>query len=387
MDEVILSINSGSSSIKFSIYTYNPLLNLLYHGEVEHISDAPCLTLFNAQHIQILKQIIASQGVESGLLAFFAWFEQLSDPMILKAVAHRIVHGGRYFSRHELITDDVLHKMTSLIPLAPFHQPASLEAIKTIKTIYPNVKQVACFDTVFHRTQAKLATYFSIPRQLTNDGVIRYGFHGISYEYIASIITQQLGDIGNKRVIVAHLGNGASMCAMYQGKSVATSMSFTPLDGLMMGTRSGTIDPGLILYLLQEKQYSVENMCTLLYQESGLLGVSGISSDMRSLEYSQDPNAIEAVDLFCYRAARELCALCVSLQGCDAIVFTAGIGEKSAIVRQKICEQLEWLGVVLDDKANAHHASIISQDKSRILVSVIPTNEEYMIAKHTLALV
>jgi acetate kinase len=304
--------------------------------------------------------------------------------MKLKAVGHRVVHGGTYFSHPSLVTDKVIKEITQLIPFAPYHEPQSLEAIKNIQTIYPDMPQVVCFDTTFHRTQEKLATLFAIPRKLTNEGLVRYGFHGISYEYIASVITQQIGDVGNKRVIVAHLGNGASMCAMHQRKSVATSMGLTALDGLMMGARCGSIDPGLILYLLQEKKYSVEQVATTLYQESGLLGVSGISSDMRKLQSSTEPNAIEAVDLFCYFAARELGALCAQLQGCDAIIFTAGIGERSAIVRKKICERLKWLGVVLNEKANNSDALVISEKQSEISVGVIPTNEEYMIAKHTM---
>lgn len=387
MTDVILVINSGSSSIKFSIYASHPRdVDLLYHGEIESISESPCLTIYHAKHKQILKKNIPSKGTEAGLHAVFTWFEYLQD-MTLKAVGHRIVHGGKYFLQPTLITNKVMEEIASLIPLAPYHQPENLEAIKIINLLYPTLPQVACFDTTFHRTQEKLATLFAIPRKLTEAGVVRYGFHGISYEYIASVINQHIGDIGNKRVIVAHLGNGASMCAMHQHKSIATSMGLTALDGLMMGARCGSIDPGVLLYLLQEKKWSVEQVSTLLYQESGLLGVSDISNDMRVLQSSSDPNAIEAVDLFCFVAAKELAALCGILQGCDAIIFTAGIGEGSAVVRKKICERLTWLGVVLNEKANASNASIISQDASKICVSVIPTNEEYMIAQHTMNIV
>ena len=383
MTDVILVINSGSSSIKFSIYASLKTLNLLYHGEIESISESPSLTISNNKHQQILKQAIPSKGTEAGLQAFFTWFEHLQD-MTLRAVGHRIVHGGKYFRKPTLITDEIMKKIASLIPLAPYHQPENIAAIKIIKDLYPNMPQVGCFDTTFHRTQEKLATLFAIPRKLTDEGLVRYGFHGISYEYIASVINQHIGDIGNKRVIVAHLGSGASMCAMHQHKSVATSMGLTALDGLMMGARCGSIDPGVLLYLLQEKKWSVEQVSTLLYKESGLLGVSGISRDMRELQSSNNPNAIEAVDLFCFIAAKELAALCGILQGCDAIVFTAGIGEKSVVVRKKICDRLKWLGVILDEQANASNASIISQDTSTVIIGVIPTNEEYMIAKHTM---
>jgi acetate kinase len=386
MIEVILVINSGSSSIKFSIFSCQKGLTLVYHGEIEGIFDTPCLTIFNASHVQIIKQDIASKGHEAGLKTLFNWFENLSNPMTLKAVGHRVVHGGMFFFHPTLVDDDAMKKMVSLSPLAPLHQPHNLEAIKIIKNIYPKLPQVACFDTTFHLTQEKLATLFAIPKALTDEGVIRYGFHGISYEYIASVITQHIGDIGSKRVIVAHLGNGSSMCAMYQCKSVATSMGFTALDGLMMGARCGRIDPGVLLYLLQEKKYSVKQLEHMLYNESGLLGVSGISHDMRTLLSNQDDRAKEAVDLFCYRAAIESGFLAVALQGVDAFIFTAGIGENASIVRKKICERLAWLGVKVDDQANANNATIFSEKNSNILVSVIPTNEELMIAKHTKAL-
>jgi acetate kinase len=371
--------------MKFSIFSYQKNLNLIFKGEVESITKEPYLSLFDHNHTQIFKSPIATKGIEASLQAFFKWFDKAPEGMTLKAVGHRIVHGGKDFFDPTLINDEVMNKIAGLIPLAPFHQPQNLEAIKIIKKNHPDIPQIACFDTSFHKTQDKLATLFAIPRKLINEGIIRYGFHGISYEYIASVITQHIGDIGSQRVIVAHLGNGASMCAMYQRKSVATSMGLTALDGLMMGSRCGKIDPGVILYLLEEKKLSLEHVRTILYQESGLLGVSGISSDMRELQSSLTAYAIEAVDLFCYMAAKELSALCTSIQGCDAIIFTAGMGEKSSIVRKKICEHLQWLGIVLDDHANNQHATIISQkNESAILVGVIPTHEDNMIAKHTL---
>ncbi|KTD66913.1 Acetate kinase (Acetokinase) [Legionella steelei] len=383
MHKVILVINSGSSSIKFSLFACQQKLNLLYHGEIEGLFESPYLTILNATHAHIFKQKIVSQGHEAGLKSFFDWFEQLSNSMTLTAVGHRVVHGGMYFFHPTLVTDEAMKTMASLNPLAPLHQPHNLEAIRIIKTIYPKLPQVACFDTTFHRTQEKLATLFAIPRKLTDEGVLRYGFHGISYEYIASVMTQHMGETGNKRVIVAHLGNGASMCAMYQCQSVATSMGFTALDGLMMGTRCGRIDPGVILYLIQEKKYSPKEMEHLLYKESGLLGVSGISNDVRELLANSDVNAQEAIDLFCYRAALEVGSLSTALKGCDALVFTAGIGENAAIIRKKICEQLSWLGIKINDQANEMNSVIISDNESKIRVSVIPTNEEYMIAKHT----
>ena len=385
MTEVLLAMNAGSSSLKFSLFCCQENLKLLYRGEVERILDAPCLTIVNQHHTEILKKPIEVRGIAAGLHAFFKWFAQAPDNMRLKVVGHRIVHGGPYFTHPTRVDDDVLNKIRRLIPFAPFHQPQNLEAINIIKKTYPDIPHIACFDTSFHSTHNRLSTLFALPRHLTEAGIVRYGFHGLSYAYIASIITQKIGKRGNQRVIVAHLGNGASMCALYQRKSVATSMGLTALDGLMMGSRCGTLDPGVILYLLEEKKLSVEKISHILYQESGLLGVSSISSDMRDLQSSSEPHAIEAVNLFCYSAAKELTALCTSLQGCDAIIFTAGIGEQSSIVRKKICEHLQWLGVVLDDHANTHHHTIISQkDKSAILVGVIPTHEAHMIAEQSL---
>ena len=384
MGDVILVINSGSSSIKFSLFAiHEKQLDLLYHGQIEDLYESPMMTILNGSHAQIVKQDITIQGHEAGLKAFFNWFEHLSNPMSLKAVGHRVVHGGTFFFHPTLITDETMKEMASLIPLAPLHQPHNLEPVKIINALYPKLPQVACFDTTFHRTQAKLAMLFALPKALTNEGVIRYGFHGISYEYISSIITQHIGELGNQRVIMAHLGNGSSMCAMYQRKSVATSMGFTALDGLMMGTRCGRIDPGVILYLIEEKKYSVKKVEHLLYNESGLLGVSGISNDLRELLASHDINAQIAIDLFCYRAALEAGSLCVALNGCDAIVFTAGIGEHAALVRKKICEYLSWLGIKINEKANESNSTIITEKDSAIVVCMIPTNEELMIAKHT----
>lgn len=381
---MILVINSGSSSIKFSIYT--PIKTLLYRGEIESIYKSPKLTISNNNHQHVFNQTIQDSGIKAGLQAIFAWFESLPDAIKLTAVGHRIVHGGKYFLKPTLVTDDVMEKISSLIPLAPYHQAENILAIKIIKNLYPEIPQVACFDTSFHQTQEKLATLFAIPRNLTDEGIIRYGFHGLSYEYIASVINQHIGDIGKQRVIVAHLGSGASMCAISQHKSIATSMGFTALDGLMMGTRCGSIDPGLILYLLKEKKWSIEQVSTMLYKKSGLLGVSSYSSDMQELQSSTEQNAIEAVNLFCFLAAKEIAALCGVLQGCDAIIFTAGIGERSALVRKKICDRLKWLGVVLNDEKNNSNSSVISQDSSQICVGVIKTNEEYMIYQHTVNL-
>jgi acetate kinase len=292
------------------------------------------------------------------------------------------VHGGT-FQGPCLITEAIIHELMTLSSLAPLHQPHNIAAIQAIKKRAPNLTQIACFDTTFHQTQSRLARLFAIPQELSNQGILRYGFHGISYEYIASQLPELIKNKAKGKVIVAHLGQGASMCALENCQSVATSMGFTALDGLMMGTRCGSIDPGVLLYLLQEKKYSIEQINHLLYQESGLLGVSGLSSDMRVLQSSTDPKAIEAIELFCYRAVRELGSLYAHLRGCDAIIFTGGIGEHSAMVRKKIVEQLDWLGAILEEQANDDNLTFIHHKTSRVIIGVIPTQEEYMIAKHT----
>ncbi|AUH73572.1 acetate/propionate family kinase [Legionella sainthelensi] len=384
MNKLILVINSGSSSIKFSLFACDKQgLNLYYHGQIQDLYESPQINIFNASQAQVLNQVITTQGHEAGLKILFNWLDDLSDSITLAAVGHRVVHGGTFFSNPTLITDDVMQKIASLIPLAPLHQPHNLEAIKIISQLYPDLAQISCFDTTFHRTQKRLATLFALPRSLSDEGIIRYGFHGLSYEYIASVITDFIGEIGNKRVMMAHLGNGASMCAMYQRKSVATSMGFTALDGLMMGTRCGRIDPGVLLYLLEQKNYSTEQVTQLLYNESGLFGVSELSNNIRELlKHLDDERVLEAIDLFCYRAALETGSLSVALGGFDVLVFTAGIGEHAPLIRKKISEHLSWLGVKIDDEANINNAPIISEKDSTVLVGVIPTNEELMIAQH-----
>lgn len=383
--ESILIINAGSSNIKISLFDCDNL-DLIFYSKIEKIFNKPELTVYDEKHHLIFKQIDIAPGYKSSLQTFFKWFQSFSH-YILIAVGHRILYGGQEYLKPVFITDEVVANLTKLIPLAPLHEQHNINAIKIVKNIFPKIRQVACFDTSFHRTQLKLASRFAIPRSMTDEGLIRYGFHGISYEYIASVIPNYLGVMSREKIIVAHLGNGASMCAMHQLKSAATTMGLTALDGLMMGTRCGNIDPGLILYLLQQNEYTVEKVTQLLYEQSGLLGVSEISSDIRVLEQNKSPNATEAIQLFCYQAARELSALIPVLNGCDAIVFTAGIGENSAFVRKGICEWLKWLGAEIDDKANEKNLSIISKKNSKVCILVIPTNEEYMIAKHTLSLV
>ena len=377
MQPIILVINAGSSSVKFSLFSVGATLELRYHGLIEQSH----FQVFDANHTELVNQNLALSEYADFFRCFFDWLKPLPEHDHLSVVGHRVVHGGSQFLGPTRVTPECMAQIAALIPLAPLHQGHNLQAMKIIAALYPDLPQVACFDTAFHQTQNHLGRLFAIPRSLTDTGVIRYGFHGLSYEYIASVLVEQIGAVGQQRVLVAHLGNGASVCALYQGKSVATSMGLTALDGLMMGTRCGQIDPGAVLYLMQEKKYSVAQMLHLLYQESGLLGVSGISSDLRVLLESEDPHAREAIDLFCYRAALEMGALAVALGGCDALVFTAGMGEHAPLIRQKICQYLQMFGVKLDETANLCHARIISTQESRVLVAVIPTNEEYMIAK------
>ncbi len=359
-NEIILIINSGSSSIKYSTYHCQSSLEVIHQGEIEVTGD-PALALE-----KLLNNL-----------------EHSIESFSLKAVGHRVVHGGRDFFTPVKVTETVFKQLSKLIPLAPYHQKDNLLAIEIIAKRYPLMLQVACFDTAFHHTQPRLATLFALPRKLTDEGIMRYGFHGLSYEYIASVLPQHIGSVADKKVIVAHLGGGASMCAMSAGKSMATSMGLTALDGLIMGKRCGSIDPGVLLYLLEEKKKTVTEVSDILYKQSGLLGVSNISDDVRVLQTSTDPHAKEALDLFCYRAAQELGALAFVLKGCDAIIFTAGIGENSAWIREKICNYAAWLGLSLDSDANKNNAGIISPPESKILVGVIPTNEALMIARHT----
>lgn len=382
MKKAILTINAGSSSIKFSLfYVEENKLDLFHSGSIDIKKEHSLLIVLDNNHQKIKDEIIPNVDYNH---LFQELITLVSNTAEIIAVGHRVVHGGKYFNKPMLISSKIINEIESLIPLAPLHQPHNLNAIKIIADKYPTIKQCACFDTSFHATQASLAKLFALPRELIDDGVIRYGFHGLSYEYISSVLNSQLGEVGNQKVIALHLGSGASICAINNGKSVASSMGFTALDGLVMGTRCGSLDPGVVTYLLQEKKYSVEKIVHLLYHDSGLLGVSNnISNDMRQLLISNDPNAIEAVELFCYRAACEIGQLSISLGGCDALVFTAGIGERSPIIRQKICDYLQFWGIKIDTDKNNSNSKIISDESSSKIVGVIPTNEEYMIAKHT----
>ena len=301
----------------------------------------------------------------------------------MKAAGHRVVHGGSQYSQPLLVTDELMEELERLVPLAPLHQPHNLAPIKALKEVHPKLLQVACFDTAFHRSNPWTSQSFALPRKITGEGVKRYGFHGLSYEYIARQLRQISPAVARGKVVVCHLGSGASMCAIQDGKSIASTMGFTALDGLPMGTRTGTLDAGVVLYLLQQKGMTPKEIEDMLYKQSGLLGVSGVSNDMRVLLESSEPHAAEAVELFVYRISRELGSLAAAMGGIDALVFTAGIGEHSPQIRAKVCEHAQWLGIEMDEEANDCDALQISGMESPVSVWVIPTDEEMMIAKHT----
>ncbi|WP_346656034.1 acetate/propionate family kinase [Bradyrhizobium sp. dw_78] len=392
MTQAILTLNAGSSSIKFSLFEIGAgdTMTLVSKGEVESIGSAPHFIARDMQGKILAERRWAKADEDFGPLLeeMIAWIEKDLGGDTLMAVGHRIVHGGPDHDRPERVTPDLLKLLERLTPLAPLHEPHSLAPIYAIGKIRPQLPQVACYDTAFHHALPKVATRFALPREFEAEGVRRYGFHGLSYEYISRQLRKLAPDLANGKVIAAHLGNGASLCAMQGGRSIDTTMGFTALDGLMMGTRCGSLDPGVVLYLEQEKKMTAKQVEDLLYRKSGLLGVSGgLASDMRTLLASQDVHAREALELFVYRIAREVGALTSSLGGLDGIVFTAGIGEHAPPIRAWVCERLRWLGVILDEKANADGADVISSPQSRIAVRVIPTDEEAMIARHTLDIV
>ncbi|NRA73211.1 MAG: acetate/propionate family kinase [Rickettsiales bacterium] len=381
--DCILTINAGSSTLKFAIFKIGKILDKVCTGH----ADSHKRILSMHIHDQLGKVIkYRLKEKEEHLLCPKKLFEliyQYYPNINIKGVGHRIVHGGQDFLHPALISKPILKKLKKLIPLAPLHMPSEVSFVEKVFNELPEVVSVACFDTAFHRTLPRLAKIFAIPRKYTErDGIVRYGFHGLSYEYIAGELTKYITPSKAKRIIVAHLGHGASMCAMYERKSIATSMGFTTLDGLVMGTRCGRIDPGIIIYWMEKHGLSLEDIKEILYKKSGLLGVSGISNDLKKLIASKHSNAKEALDLFCYNAVHEIGALVSILQGLDALIFTGGVGTHSSIVRNKICKCLKWLGLEIDPKKNKKNSNIISTDKSKIGVHALPTDEELVIAKH-----
>ncbi|WP_415035830.1 acetate/propionate family kinase [Azonexus sp.] len=386
MKPSILTINAGSSSIKFALFPLAAPISpeAEVSGQIDGLGTSTTrLVAKNRSGERVADQIIEGDKVNhrAAFDALLQWFMASYNTWKIIAVGHRVVHGGERYAQPIVIDNTVLGHLESFVPLAPLHQPHNVAGIEALRALLPEVPQIACFDTAFHRSQPEIAQQFALPRSFTAEGIKRYGFHGLSYEYIARALPQH-SHRADGRVVVCHLGNGASMAAMVKRKCVATTLGFSTIDGLVMGTRCGNMDPGLILHLMESKNLSVKDMTRILYKESGLLGVSGISQDMRTLLASDKPEAHEAVELFCYRIARELGSLAAAAGGLDAVVFTGGIGEHAAEVRRRVCLQAQWLGIHLNPEANARHDKVISAGDSSIDVLVIPTNEEWMMAHH-----
>ena len=392
LDSVVLTLNAGSSSLKFAAFRLanrgEP--NLLASGQIEGIGGTANGSVKTASGETAELSFDGSQARVDHVAAMGAildWLKKAGYNSSIAAVGHRVVHGGPDYSEPVLIDNATLAKLKALIPLAPLHQPHNVAGVEAAMKAFPSMPQVACFDTAFHRAHPFIHDTYALPRSYYDDGVRRYGFHGLSYEYITRKLRAVTPQIAREDVIIAHLGNGASMCAVHDGRAVATTMGFTALDGLSMGTRCGQIDPGVVLYLMAEKKMSADAISDLLWKNSGLKGMSGLSQDMRELEASDSPAARDAITYFVSRIRRELAGLAASVNGAEAIVFTAGIGEHSWKVREAALTNMEWMGVHLDRQANRANAEIISAKNSPTIVFVIPTNEELMIAEHTVRIV
>jgi acetate kinase len=387
MDDYALVLNAGSSSLKFCVYRRpeQGAWGLAARGQIEGIGTAPRLSAKDDTGAKLVDETLGEsvRDGRSALDALAAWLKGRYAGARVLGVGHRVVHGGPRFATPVVVTPQVLEELRALIPLAPLHQPYNVGAIEAVLERLPGVPQVACFDTSFHRGQPAVAELVPLPRDVREKGVQRYGFHGLSYEYVASVLPDVAPEIAEGRVLVAHLGSGASICALRNRKSMDSSLGFTALDGICMGTRPGTLDPGVVLHLFQGLGLSPKEVEVMLYKRSGLLGISGISNDMRDLIESQAPEARLAVDYFVYRVAKEIGALSAAVGGIDGLVFTAGIGENSPEVRRRVCIASAWLGIELDEAANAARGPRISKPKSKVSAWVIPTNEELMIARHT----
>ena len=389
--DAILVINAGSSSLKFQVFATGVSgdLDCLVKGQMDGIGSRPRLQAAGPDKKPLIDQSYPAEKVPDLPAATQEtgdWLRK-TQKVNLVAVGHRVVHGGPEYSRPVRLTADVVAKLERYVSLAPLHQPNNLAPIRTLLARRPELPQVACFDTAFHRDHGALADHFALPEKFYDEGVRRYGFHGLSYEYIADRLRQIAPEVTKGRMIVAHLGSGASMCALDNGRSIESTLGFTALDGLPMGTRPGQLDPGVVLYLIAEKGMTAAAVQDLFYKESGLKGLSGVSNDVRELEASANPKAAFALEYFVYRAGLFAGMLAAALRGIDAFVFTAGIGENSPTIRARIADRLSWLGVSLDTDANAASAQVISRKDSRVTVYVIPTNEELMIARHTLDLI
>jgi acetate kinase len=381
MTDAVLVLNVGSSSVKFALYALASL-DSLCRGGIDAIGTERAAIRIAGERSDALAGAKPPAGDHACVATWLVRLlgERLPD-IALCVAGHRVVHGGTAFADPVRIDEHVLRTLETFVPLAPNHQPANLAAIRAVAHAAPHLPQVACFDTAFHRTQPAHAQQFALPRALTDAGIVRYGFHGLSYEYLAGVLPDIAGARANGRVILAHLGHGASLCALRGRRSIATTMGFTALDGLVMGTRSGSLDPGVVLHLIEQRAMAAADVSDLLYNRSGLLGVSGLSDDLRVLEADGGAKAEEAMDLFAYRAAREIGSLAAALGGLDVLVFSAGIGERSPSMRARICAYSAWLGIALDADANAAGRPRIGATGSAVDVFVIPTNEEITIAR------
>jgi acetate kinase len=386
MTDAVLIVNAGSSSVKFAVFAVvDGALERRLYGQADGLRERPRLRIFEASGASLLEGELAAEADQQAALdRILGWLEGALADLHLIGAGHRVVHGGTHYTTPVRVDAAALEVLEGLCPLAPLHQPHNLAAIRAIARLRPELPQIACFDTAFHRGQPAVAQRFALPREYTERGILRYGFHGLSYESIAGALPAHDAPAAAGRTIVAHLGNGASMCAMKGGRSVASSMGFTALDGLPMGQRCGNLDPGVVLYLLQGEGLSVAEVERLLYYRSGLLGMSGVSADMRRLLESELPAAHEALDYYVYRAQREIGALAAALEGLDALVFTAGIGENAPAIRERICSGLGWLGLEFDHAANSMGSARISTARSAVRAWVIPTDEERVIAGHAI---
>lgn len=386
-DGCLAVVNAGSSSIKFGVYAAGQGQAMLYRGKVDGLGVSPRLRAVSAEGETVIERswAVAELDARAASLEVLLAARDLVAGKPIGGVGHRVAHGGVRFSAPVRIDDAVLGQLAELAPLAPLHQPHNLEPIEVIAEAAPNVPQVACFDTAFHHGQPPLAQLFGLPRRFTDAGVRRYGFHGLSYEYVAGRLGEIAPELSAGRVIIAHLGNGASLCALKAGHSVATTMGFSALDGLVMGTRCGALDPGVLIFLMDAYGMGAREIEDLVYRHSGLLGVSEVSSDMRALRASPEPTAAEAIALFVYRVVREIGSMAAALSGLDGLVFTGGIGENDVDARAEIARGCAWLGLTLDPERNAGGSGRISRDGSKVQVWVVPTDEEAMIARHTAA--
>lgn len=392
MNEVILTVNAGSSSIKFALFEAGgDEPELAAKGQVEGIGSAPHFVAKDATGNPLAESYWEPVGKGGGHTRAFrqigSWLQEFLEGKRLVAVGHRVAHGGERYAGPVVIDDEVVADLTRLVPLVPLHQPHNLAGVRAVSERHPELPQVACFDTSFHWQRPAVSKRLGLPFDLYEGGVLRYGFHGLSYEYIVSRLERIAPDLTPGRVVVAHLGSGSSMCAIREGKSVETTMGFSGLDGLPMGTRCGALDPGVLLYLMHGERVGVKELEELLYKRSGLLGISGLSNDMRVLKESDDPRARDAIDYYVYRIVQSLGALAASLGGLDALIFTAGIGENDATLRERVCRDAAWFGFEIDEAANERRELRISVGGTTPSVWVIPTNEERMIAIHTMRLV